>query len=93
MTTKEQVLNRYRDDSRFQDNKSVLFTKQDALASMDEWAEIKSKEVAISFGKWCSNNKYEYMGDEQWINYDGDTVFSDDLYKYFIDDLKQQSND
>jgi hypothetical protein len=42
--------------------------KQDVLECMDKWAEIKSRQVAIEFRKWCRERNKLLLYDEagQW---------------------------
>lgn len=47
-------------------------------------------EFAGNFSEWCSDNKYQFMGDNQWLDYDRSTVFTSQLIQQYFQHLNKK---
>lgn len=86
MTTKEEMLERYRDDSKFPNINEVVFSKSDVLEAMSEYARARSIEFAVFI-----NDKQLYKIDDLWYKSEDSSfvpIFDDDLYTIFDEDSK-----
>jgi len=42
------------------------------------------------FAEWCSDNKYQFMSDSQWLDFEGKTIFTEQLINLYIESITQK---
>jgi len=40
------------------------------------------------FAEFCSDNTYQFMSDSQWLDFEGKTIFTDELINLYIKSIK-----
>lgn len=80
MGKSEEILEQYRDDSKYPNIKEIVFSKADCLLAMEE----HTLQFSAEFAEWISDEKYvRYLGsDEQNI---------DKWYKHYTNPFRNEN--